>query len=86
MRNVKDRRIEERNLHRLYIKDMKEYLCQILYLRNIYKDLIKKSQRITFKIVSHAASNQLLFSFLVSFWTHFHAQQARPSSTVSFAN
>lgn len=50
MRNAKGWRIEEGNLRCLYIKNMNPVGC---YLR--YKDLIKKSQRVTFEIVWHAA-------------------------------
>lgn len=53
--------IEERNLRRLYIKNMKVagcYLCRDVR----YKDLIKKSQCVTFEIVSHAGRERGLLS------------------------
>lgn len=71
MRNAKGWRIEEENLHRLYIKNMK-LGCYLR--RNVrYKDLIKKSQSVTFEIVSHAVRGRLLPFPLDISWTNFHA-------------
>lgn len=76
--------IDEKNLCRLYIKNMKLVGCYLR--RNVrYKDLIKESQRVTFEIISHVACGRFLPFPLVILW-NFHAQQARPSSTVSFPN
>lgn len=72
MRNAKGWKIEEENLRQLYIKNMKLVGCYVS--RNVrYKDLIKKSQSVTFEIVPHAVRGRLLPFPLDIPWTNFHA-------------